>query len=306
MGRIYRNAQRVLVWLGVHSSDSEQAIHFVKMFLIVLDSRNPGRFLDMCMMVAEYKNLRSGMPSRLLGENMGYTGVSACQECPCSLWDRTFDWTAGRTFFDFLQGDRDRYLETDPESVAIIQTPAIQLLETALVLQKRNTTLKRLLYRHENSLCRESRDKVYGLLALASDCQDRTLQPDYDKDISRIWRDTLGLEMTGHFYGQQISADLVRYSHFLQRFLKIWHSGPESLLTSIPRDPFCILGCSIGRLQAIDVEHQTIMHHSFRTTQMFDSEFLIQKGLKPPQTNLFGDLLDPTKAPKGYVWLDST
>lgn len=63
MGRIYRNAQRVLVWLGVHSSDSEQAIHFVKMCLIVLDSRNPGRFLDMCMMVAEYKNLRSGMPS---------------------------------------------------------------------------------------------------------------------------------------------------------------------------------------------------------------------------------------------------
>jgi len=180
-----------------------------------------------------------------------------------------------------------------------MQTPAIQLLETALVLQKRNMTLKRLLYRHENSLCRESRHKVYGLLALASDCQDGTLQPDYDKDISRIWRDTLGLEMTGHFYGQQISADLVRYSHFLQRFLKIWHLGPESLLTSMPRDPFCILGYSIGRLQAIDVEHQTIMHHSFRTTQMFDSESLIQKGLEPPQTNLFGDLLDPTKAPKG-------
>ena len=314
MGRIYRNAQRVLVWLGEHSNDSEQAIQFVKNVFdcsrFEKSIKISGYVYDGNRMyeLSEWHAVDSLFRRDYWERTWIIQEIQLAKNVLVHCGDQTFDWTAGSTFFGFLQGDRDRHLERDPESVAtkqkVMQTPAIQLLETALVLQKRNMTLKQLLYRHENSLCRESRDKVYGLLALASDCQDTNLQPNYDQDISRVWRDTLGLEMTGYFSGQQISADLVHYSHFLQRILKIRLSGPESLLTSMTRDPICILGYSIGRLQAVDVKHQINMHQDFRITEMFDSEFLIHKGSDPPQTNLFGDLMDPTKAPKGYAWLE--
>jgi hypothetical protein len=37
---------------------------------------------------------------------------------------------------------------------------------------------------------------------------------------------------------------------------------------------------------------------------MFDSEFLVYKGPEPPQNSAFGYMLDSTKAPIGYTWLE--
>ena len=101
-------------------------------------------------------------------------------------------------FYDFLHSDR--YLETDPGNItlkqSVMQSPAIQLLESTLVFQKRDMTLKQLLYRHEQSKCRESRDKIYGLLALASDCRNSEIQPEYKKEISEVYRDALTREIS--------------------------------------------------------------------------------------------------------------
>jgi hypothetical protein len=61
-------------------------------------------------------------------------------------------------------------------------------------------SLKQLLYRHESSKYRGSRDKIYGLLALACDCKVKVqrvtakFEPDYRKDLSEAYRDALMLK----------------------------------------------------------------------------------------------------------------
>jgi len=223
--------------------------------------------------------------------------------------DRTFHWTAGIAFLDFLQTDRDRHLETDPESVvtkqSVMQSPAIQLLESVLVFQKRDMTLKQLLYRHENSRCRESRDKIYSLLALASDCKPRRFEPDYEKDLSGVYRDALGLEMTTSFSGQEISPDMVYYSHFLQRILNLFLARPQSLLISVARDPVCLLGYACGKLQEVAVQFHDTSKYVSHVYSMFDAEFLVHKSPDVPQNSAFGYILDPRKAHLEYTWLES-
>lgn len=50
--------------------------------------------------------------------------------------------------------------------------------------------LENLLRLHENALCKEPRDKVYGFAGLAIDCQDR-LPIDYEKSLFEVWKDAI-------------------------------------------------------------------------------------------------------------------
>ncbi|KAG4438019.1 hypothetical protein IFR05_006478 [Cadophora sp. M221] len=314
MGQIYRNSQRVLVWLGEHSSNSKRAIEFITE--VFRSSRfHNSRQSSLYIYEGDEKYEASGWHAVDYLFRRDYwertwiiQEIQLAKNVLVHCGDQAFDWKAGSAFFDFLQGDRDRHLETDPESVAIkqrvMQTPAIQLLESALIFQKRGMTLKQLLYRHENSLCRESRDKIYGLLALASDCKKRRFEPDYEKDLSGVYRDALGLEMTTSFSGQAVSPDMVHYSHFLQKILNLSLSDPESLPTSMPRDPICILGYSCGKLGAYDAKHERSYGQISHVYNMLDSELLVYKGPEAPQNSGFGYILDPTKAKLGYTWLE--
>jgi hypothetical protein len=62
-----------------------------------------------------------------------------------------------------------------------------------LVRRKRSTTstLKKLLYLHANSQCEDPRDKIYGLLSLASDCQNGGLRPDYSISTCQLYHNTM-------------------------------------------------------------------------------------------------------------------
>lgn len=314
MGQIYQNSQRVLVWLGEHNSNSEKAIEFITN--VFQSSRfhksrqfssyiyeGDGKYEASEWHAVDYLFRRDYWVRTWIIQE-----IQLAKNVLVHCGDRTFDWTAGNAFFDFLQADRDRHLETDPESVAIkqrvMQTPAIQLLESALIFQKRGMTLKQLLYRHENSLCRESRDKIYGLLALASDCKKRKFEPDYEKDLSGVYRDVLGLEMLTFFSGQAISPDMVHYSHFIQRILNLSMTSPDSLPIHIARDPICILGYSCGKLGGSDAKHERTYGSISHIYNMLDSELLVYKGPEAPQNSGFGYILDPTNTTIGYTWLE--
>ncbi|KAE9364279.1 hypothetical protein N431DRAFT_563623 [Stipitochalara longipes BDJ] len=314
MGRIYENAQIVLVWLGEHSSDSGKAIDFITFVFNQSWYHKYGSSSSYTyegnkkFESSEWQAVDSLFRRDYWERTWIIQEIQLASSVLVYCGDRTFDWSAGKAFFDFLQGDHDRHLETDPESVAtkqsVMQSPAMQLLESALLFRKRDMTLKQLLYRHENSLCRESRDKIYGLLALASDCKQRKFEPDYEKDLSEVYRDALRLEMTTSFSGQHISPDFVHYSHLLQRILNLFLAGPHSLIAPVARDPVCVLGYSCGRLREVDVEYQNTSASILHVFNMFDSEFLIHKGPEPPLNNAFGYILDPRKAPIPYTWLE--
>ncbi|KAH7370030.1 heterokaryon incompatibility protein-domain-containing protein [Rhexocercosporidium sp. MPI-PUGE-AT-0058] len=314
MGQIYQNSQRVLVWIGEHSGNSEKAIDFITEVFQSSRSYKSKKFSsymyegDERYEASEWHAVDSLFRRDYWERTWIIQEIQLAKSVLVHCGGRVFDWTAGSAFYDFLQVDRDRHLETDPGSVAIkqrvMQTPAIQLLETALIFQKRGMNLKQLLYRHENSLCRESRDKIYGMLALASDCKERKFEPDYEKDLSAVYRDALGLEMTTFFSGQAASPDMVHYSHFLQKILKLSLSNPASLPVSMARDPICILGYSCGKLREGNAKHESTYGIWSSMYKMLDSELLVYKGPDPPQNNAFGYILDPTTSTIGYTWLE--
>ncbi|KAL2069217.1 hypothetical protein VTL71DRAFT_15555 [Oculimacula yallundae] len=298
MGSIYQNAQRVLVWLGEHRSKSDKAIDFITEVFESSRFHKSRAFSSYIYEGCDRYEASEWHAVDFLFRREYWERTWIIQEIQLAksvlvhCGGQVFDWTAGSAFYDFLQADRDRHLETEPESMAIkqrvMQSPAIRLLETALIFQKRGMELKQLLYRHENSLCRESRDKIY----------------DYEKDLSGVYRDALGLEMTTFFSGQAVSPDMVHYSHFLQKILKVSISSVESLPMSMRRDPICILGYSCGKMREGDDKYEGTYGTFSSIYKMLDSELLVCKGPEPPQNSTFGYILDPITATIGYTWLD--
>ncbi|TVY34191.1 Heterokaryon incompatibility protein 6,OR allele [Lachnellula subtilissima] len=78
--------------------------------------------------------------------------------------------------------------------------------------QSRENTLGDLLWSCQGSLCSDPRDKIYGLLGLALDCQDEELVVDYSKSLFEVYKDVV------YFYSKfYFVPDVVRFSQLLQR-----------------------------------------------------------------------------------------
>jgi hypothetical protein len=55
----------------------------------------------------------------------------------------------------------------------------------------RDNRLEKLLEDFQYARCKDQRDKVYGLLGLAYDCQDGSIEPDYTKPLFGLYTDLL-------------------------------------------------------------------------------------------------------------------
>jgi hypothetical protein len=165
-----------------------------------------------------------------------------------------------------------------------MQSRAIQLLESALVFQKRDMTLQQLLYHHEQSKCRESRDKIYGLLALVSDCRNSEIQPDYKKEISEVYRDALTREISTIWEATAAGMDLVFYSYFLRNILSVSVPIKFPFIRRIDGDPVRVVGYSCGTLK----EEGSVQYQSESVTlpvvcAISDSQFQAFKGPGLPE-----------------------
>ncbi|KAH8745021.1 hypothetical protein F5882DRAFT_423371 [Hyaloscypha sp. PMI_1271] len=78
----------------------------------------------------------------------------------------------------------------------------------------------------ENSLCREPRDKVYGLLGLANDCEVGDIDISYSKPIEDVYQDMVCWYHNAHG-SQESSPSLVRFSQTIQLSFKA-HSQIEA------------------------------------------------------------------------------
>jgi hypothetical protein len=85
-------------------------------------------------------------------------------------------------------------------------------------INRSKSTLKDWLYMCKNSLCTDPRDKVYGLLGLATDCQCDELAVDYSKSLHEVYMDVLRL------YSERRTDDddLLNFCQFLNANI-----GPE-------------------------------------------------------------------------------
>jgi hypothetical protein len=118
---------------------------------------------------------------------------------------------------------------------ASINTP-IETLKQSLSFQLdrlregnvRHWPLHKLLEITENSHCRDQKDKIYGLLGLASDCEAEDIDIDYSKTTKDVYHDVI------RWYHQAHTADdgspsIVRFSQTLQLSLR----GSGGLPTTI-------------------------------------------------------------------------
>lgn len=105
---------------------------------------------------------------------------------------------------------------------------------------ERQHTLKQLLNDHQNSDCSEPRDKVYGLIGLASDAS--RFPVDYKKSLMTIWEDTM-VFINAHGLIKE-SSELLQTGQVLKSLLM---SGtPNPLAQVIPRNDMPETGENTG------------------------------------------------------------
>ncbi|KAM5349036.1 hypothetical protein ACJ41O_008859 [Fusarium nematophilum] len=128
-------------------------------------------------------------------------------------------------------------LEKIPDSWQI--DPAIasrlEFIRTSLPFQldvlrarRKDWSLLHLLKITENSLCRDPRDKIYGLLGIANDVQRQSNEINYSetKTLGEVYHDVIQWHQS-LYSSQEACASLVKFSQAVQASFK-GHSGPSN------------------------------------------------------------------------------
>lgn len=280
MGKIYQQAALVLVWLGEQSQDSDQAIDFIEK---VHELSNPGvselYTRTKIEHYVEWKAMNSLFRREYWQRTWIIQEIQLAKDVLFHCGDRVFTWAAAGAFYDFLHGESGFF-----PSISVMESPAVQLLESTLYYRKRNMNLRQLLYRHEQSKCRESRDKIYGLLALASDCKNSEILPDYKKEISEVYRDALKREISTTGEATAAGIDLVYYSYFLQNILSVSLSDKLPFMHRSNDDPVVVVGYSCGTLMdLVRVWYLDDLGTVPVVCAISDSQFHASKGQRLPE-----------------------
>jgi hypothetical protein len=217
MSRIYKQALRVLIWLGRESEDSKEALDFINPDSAAsVKERNLGIDYSQFMRKVEALCRLCDRPywRRLWIVQEVVLARDARIQCGRDYvswqhfsefrakWDETIGIAHARRYF----ADARKRFAFDLDRFRV----------------REGVDLKDLLQSFQTSLCSDVRDKVYGLAGLARDGQE--LPIDYSKSVFEIFADVLLLQRGAE------SATLVSFARFLQRVLEInpWDNIPES------------------------------------------------------------------------------
>ncbi|KAL6823513.1 heterokaryon incompatibility domain-containing protein [Trichoderma camerunense] len=88
-------------------------------------------------------------------------------------------------------------------------------------------TLKRLLVEHRDAKCSEPRDKVYGLIGLASDAGEFPI--DYKKSLYEVWKDTMEFMNKWNLFKDE--SQILPMGALVKSLLMANHSDPLSQLS---------------------------------------------------------------------------
>jgi Heterokaryon incompatibility protein (HET) len=238
MGSIYKNAE-VICWLG--NGDQEGKFATVMKYLMsdrlhqlqevperqpVLPSSFP-RAANSSM--AYYKDIHHNPPIDK-SISLLYRDVEAL--CSLSYWRRTWiiqevvlanriqirlgDISIGE--IQFTTAVKAILLKGLNEE-SLLMVDAFRILGLRSRWHKgRDLKLLRLMEFSERSSCQDLRDKVYAMIGLASDCQDKQLVPNYTKSLWEVYSDVI----LHHFYHSDCEEDgsswlLVQSSQLVQR-----------------------------------------------------------------------------------------
>lgn len=201
MGRIYQNAESVIVWLGVPSFDQieRRAFEFIKE-LVALRKTHSNTAIIQTYFKPEKRQVERWNTLLRMTNHPYWHRTWIIQEFLFAPDIEVFsgkhrlDWPDFEALIDFLKDE--------PRSLTHRVIPQIlQSRTTRLTLRRKaasQSSLHELLREYSDSTCTERRDKVYGILGLAADCAEDAVtgeasgvKPDYDKHILDVYLDAL-------------------------------------------------------------------------------------------------------------------
>jgi hypothetical protein len=155
----------------------------------------------------------------------------------------------------------------------------------------------------ENSLCRDPRDKLYGLLGLADDVQAGDFDISYQNPLEMVYQDAI------HWYHSKNGAEegrpsLVRFSQILQLSLK-GHHDPQSsgnypaplplndTVLSRSAEKFCVEAVSVGPVLPIEkcVDNRDLMALRQRDWISTLLDYLEDSALQKPRPDVEDELV---------------
>jgi hypothetical protein len=188
MFKIYEQASMVAVWLGEQEDGSDRAFESLEIIAKFASNRRSGE--DLLEENAVDTTAILTLCQRTYWKRLWIIQeLQAAKRIELYCGSKVMAWATFRRVVGekYLWKLLDEWLDLRA-SDSITSSPA-----GVLVRRKRSTTstLKRLLYLHANSQCEDPRDKIYGLLSLASDCQNGGLRPDYSISTCQLYHNTM-------------------------------------------------------------------------------------------------------------------
>lgn len=201
MGKIYQNAESVIVWLGVPCPEQveRRAFEFIKELVAFRKSYSDAAFISTYFKpekrtVERWKNLSRMTNHPYWHRTWIIQEFLFAPDIEVFSGRHKLDWPEFESLIDFLKDE--------PRALTHRVIPQIlQSRTTRLTLRRKaanESSLHDLLREYSDSTCTERRDKVYGILGLAVDCAEDALtgesagvKPDYDKHIFEVYLDAL-------------------------------------------------------------------------------------------------------------------
>jgi hypothetical protein len=165
----------------------------------------------------------------------------------CETWD---------VFFDRVQ-----------ES-AVPKTQATTLADQREGCHGDSYLLANLMEACKDSLCEEPRDKVYGFVGIAHDCQDGSLPVDYGKSLFELYEDVVQFQYRSYRSTNFKPKTIVHFSQLVQKLLGghehmlkdlAGRPNPLSPIQSVKHDPFKVTSVYSGKISILGPTYEEIL-----------------------------------------------
>ena len=225
MGEVYSNAENTRIWIGLASSSSDLAIHFIKTLFSILpelETGDPERinhyyaiYPSHCpewTALAHFLNRPWFARTWVIQEVVLATHASiVCGEAILT-WDILDRVMVGLHELG-IDGLIDATTNYDSGfSLVILAPPGLPTVIGLSILRKRVRDKKprpilRVMAMFRNSLTTEENDKIFAMLGVATDVADPIFYPDYTKPSGTLFRD-----ITKFLMKRDASLDALRYA----------------------------------------------------------------------------------------------
>lgn len=193
MGQIYGAAEQVIVWLGLPSEDSYAALRLFQSSEL-LDSKKDSENMENEWRSVEDICLRPYWKRLWIVQEV-VRAVKITVQCGTT----TIGWNE---LSDGLESFYNRATTAEDSKIEILRG-VLRLAHHRKQYHHSGCGLIQLLETFGNCVCFDPRDKVYGLLGLANDCELDTVAADYNKSTAEVFED-----MVVFYYHQSLEQEI--------------------------------------------------------------------------------------------------